>query len=171
MAAFIFCIFLLSCLPMKHTLFLAILFFAGISIACAQNKADKSKGRFYFKEGEQQDLPNLVPPKIAFDTFWFENIGNSPIVVTFVTPSANFISADWSREAIRPEQRGFISYIVKTSKHSGTYNEDLFIQSNAVSTPGETTYRLHVVGKVGGDTKGKPAKKKKAVKKPATAAK
>ena len=151
---------------MKHTLLLIILLAACTGMASAQNKADKSKGRFYFKEGETQEHPNLPPPKIALDTFWFENIGNAPIVITYVTPSSKFISADWTHEAVRPEQRGFISYIVKTSQHSGPYQEDLFIQSNAVSTPGETTYRLHVTGSVGsGGAATKTVKKKKVVKK------
>jgi hypothetical protein len=154
---------------MKHTLLLTILLAACTGMASAQNKADKSKGRFYFKEGEAQDHPNLQPPKIAMDTFWFENIGNAPIVITYVTPSSKFISADWTHEAVRPEQRGFISYIVKTSQHSGPYKEDLFIQSNAVSTPGETTYRLYITGSVGSSAT-KTVKKKKPVKKTAPAA-
>ena len=150
---------------MKHTLLFTILLAACTGMASAQNKADKSKGRFYFKEGEAQDHPNLQPPKIALDTFWFENIGNAPIVINYVTPSSKFISADWTHEAVRPEQRGFISYIVKTSQHTGPYKEDLFIQSNAVSTPGETTYRLYVTGSIGGGSSIKPVKKKKVVKK------
>jgi Protein of unknown function (DUF1573) len=165
---FISSLYFYHSIPMTKAL--SIITFLLIPIALfAQSGQDKSKGRFYFKEGEIHDMGVLPPTHIAMDTFWFENIGNTPIIIKFVSSSSSaFIATDWPREAIRPEQMGFVSCIVKPAKHTGNFNEDLFIESNAYTNPGETVYKLHIAGFISKDVNAKPVKKKKhPVKKPA----
>jgi Protein of unknown function (DUF1573) len=142
---------------MKKLLAIMILLLSGTGASHAQ-----ALGRFYFQEGELQDMGTITASHIALDTFWFENIGDAPIVINFVSTSADFVAADWMREAIKPAHRGFVAYLVKSSKHIGPFNAALFIQSNAKNKPNENIYKLMVKGIIAKDAK--PVKKKKAAK-------
>ena len=106
-----------------------------------------------------RDIGVLTPPKIVLDTFWFENIGNGPIQMTFVSCKQPFIAADWTREPIRSAHRGYVAFLVKTSKFTGPFYAELAIQSNAVSSQGDNLYKIYVKGVIGKDAAA--AKKKK----------
>jgi hypothetical protein len=149
---------------MKQILSFTIFLLSGIVSAYAQPNADKTKGRFYFPEGEQHDLGTISPSHAAADTFWFENIGIAPIQMTYVSTSSPTITADWTREPVKDEQKGFISFLIKPNKHPGPFTAELFVQSNALAPAGIKAHVLHIKGEVGKD-KAKPAKKKKNIKK------
>ncbi len=149
---------------MKPILSLIVLLLSGVVQVCAQNNNDKIKGRFYFPEGEQHDLGVVNPGRAVADTFWFENIGISPIQMTFVSTSSALITADWTREVVKGEQKGFVACLVRPGKKPGPFKCELFVQSNALEPAGIKAHVLHIKGETGKDN-AKPAKKKKTVKK------
>jgi len=134
------------------------------SIADAEQQ--KVKGRFFFREGELHNLGILKKGRIVLDTFWFENIGNSPIDISFITPSSSMITTDWTKGQVRPEKIGYISYVVKTNKKSGPFSAMLYVQSDAINTKGKKFYTLYIKGDIREGGK-QTAKKKPIVKKPA----
>jgi uncharacterized protein DUF1573 len=152
---------------MKQVFSITILILSGIITVYAQNNNDKIKGRFYFPEGEQHDLGIISPSRAATDTFWFENIGISPIQMTFVSTSSALVTADWTREVVKGEQKGFVACMVRPGKKPGPFTAELFVQSNALEPSGIKAHVLHIKGETGKDNS-RTAKKKKTVKKPVT---
>lgn len=125
--------------------------------------APQLKGRFYFKTGENHFFGTLQGGPVAMDTFWFENIGNAPIQITFVSASAKHITTDWMRTATRPGQIGFVAFTMKTTERNGYFSETLYIESNAAGDP---KYQLHIKGNIQGNNLKAVKKKKPVAKKP-----
>lgn len=150
---------------MKFLLAIPVLLLS-VSVLAQTASIDKNKGRFYFQEGELRDVGTITSTRIHLDTFWFENIGYQPIIINNVNSSSTFIATDWQRDPIRPGQKGYISYIIKSSKHNGPFAGELFIASNAINSPGESIYRIYIKGIIGKDGAKGPQKKKQVIKAP-----
>ncbi len=117
----------------------------------AQTKADIAKQKiegpqFKFEGGDTHDFGVVKRGPVAMHKFEFTNVGNQPIIITNVTPSCGCTNVDWNKSPVLPGQKGFIQLGLKTEEQHGTFNKEVYIQSNAYVPNGEKRYTLYIKG-------------------------
>lgn len=102
--------------------------------------------RFKFAEGETHDFGVIKRGPVAEHTFEFTNVGNAPIIIMNVTPSCGCTGVDWSKQPVKPGEKGFIHLGLKTEEQHGVFHKEVYIQSTAVTPHGEKRYTLYIKG-------------------------
>ena len=133
---------------MKKLVFMALIAFAGMGIANAQNVNPQSNGQ---QPAEQAQQENVAGPKIVFSemehnygtiekgsdgncTFEFTNTGNEPLILVNVRASCGCTTPEWTQKPVMPGKTGSIQVRYNTNNVGG-FSKTVTVQSNAVDNP------------------------------------
>lgn len=126
----------------KIILSLAALFCFGMLSAQTEVKPDEPKAEITFTSTEH-DYGTVEYDANGTCVFEFKNTGKVPLTLIDVKPSCGCTSPDWSREPIKPGEKGKITVKYNT-KISGTFSKSVTVISNATNSP----VMLHIKGEV-----------------------
>jgi hypothetical protein len=124
-----------------------ILITLSLSLLCMHLKAQTNGPVFKFDGGDVHDYHIIKRGPILTDTFWFQNTGTAPINISNVNPSCGCTSVDWTKSPVLPNQKGFISFGLKTEEQHGVFDKEIYIRSNVVNNQqGGKRYILRIKG-------------------------
>jgi hypothetical protein len=128
---------------MKKTL--SIICFLIINLTIKAQINDPNAPVFKFNE-ETHDFGNIKEGPIATFDFTFINTGKTPLLIQSCSASCGCTTPDWSKEPIKPGQKGKISVKYTSQGHPGTFNKSVYITSNAQCD--KKKYELYIKGNV-----------------------
>lgn len=130
------------------------LFAFSLSLLCTGLHAQPKGPAFKFDGGDIHDYHIIKRGPILTDTFWFENMGATPLNVFDVSPSCGCTSVDWTKAPVKPGQKGFISFGLKTEEQKGVFDKEIYIRSDGVNNQqGGKRYILRIKGDARDDRK------------------
>lgn len=138
---------------------LAFLLFVGMgSAALAQAPADnKNKGEMKF-EKELHDFGTVIEGENATYEFVFTNTGKEPIIISNVAASCGCTTPSWTREPVKPGQKGSIKAVYSSQNRPGPFSKQITVTSNATTA----TKVLTIKGNVERQPAGVPENKSNA---------
>ena len=78
--------------------------------------------------------------------FYFENLGNEPLIIMNVTTTCGCTVSDWSKEPIGKGKKGYV--VIKYKSGSlGKFSKTAYVFSNAINSPTELKITGEVVKK------------------------
>lgn len=84
-------------------------------------------------------------PTVQHD-FVFENIGNTPLIISNAQASCGCTAPSFPKEPILPGQKGKISVVYTTQGHLGNFRKSVYITSNAGGNNANNQYELFITG-------------------------
>ena len=105
-----------------------ILFLGLFAIVSLQ--AQDKKGVFKF-ETEMHAFGEVTEGDKAEHIFKFENVGDAPIVITYVRASCGCTTPQWSREPVQPGEFGMIKAVYNSKGRPGNFTKSITVNSNA----------------------------------------
>ena len=76
--------------------------------------------------------------------FEFTNTGNSELIIQSVRPSCGCTTTGWSKEPVKPGEKGFVTAVYNPRNRPGMFNKSLMIVSNA----NQPQMRIYIKGNV-----------------------
>lgn len=127
---------------------LALLLFVGIgSAALAQAPAaateNKNKGEMKF-EKELHDFGTVIEGENATYEFVFTNTGKEPIIISNVAASCGCTTPSWTKEPVKPGQKGSIKAVYSSQNRPGPFNKQITVTSNAATSTKVLTIKGNV---------------------------
>ena len=129
---------------------LAFLFFVstvGSALAqapAANNSAEnKNKGEMKF-EKELHDFGTVVEGVNATYEFVFTNTGKEPIIISNVAASCGCTTPSWTKEPVKPGQKGSIKAVYSSQNRLGPFNKQITVTSNALTSTKVLTIKGNV---------------------------
>jgi hypothetical protein len=86
-------------------------------------------------------------PTATFD-FEFKNTGKTPLLIQSCSASCGCTTPDWTKEPIKPGQKGKIAVKYASEGHPGGFNKTIFITSNAQRPADKKKYEIYIKGNV-----------------------
>jgi hypothetical protein len=117
-------------------LVIALISVSLIYILEQNNDYDEVKNNHASIEFDQttHDFGNIKEAYGSVDhTFEFTNNGTSELIVQDVKTSCGCTTPEWTRELVKPGEKGFITAEYDPNNRSGIFNKSLTIVSNAYS--------------------------------------
>ncbi|HMN33104.1 MAG TPA: DUF1573 domain-containing protein [Chitinophagaceae bacterium] len=100
---------------------------------------------FKFVE-EVHDFGNIIEGPEAQIDFVFTNVGKEPLIIMQANASCGCTTPDWTKEPVKPGQKGSIKVKYTTKDRVGSFNKTVFIRSNAYSD--KERYEIQIKGNV-----------------------
>lgn len=128
---------------------LALLFFVGLGSsamgqAAANLPADnKNKGEMKF-EKELHDFGTVIEGVNATYEFVFTNTGKEPIIISNVAASCGCTTPSWTKEPVKPGQKGSIKAVYSSQNRLGPFNKQITVTSNASTSTKVLTIKGNV---------------------------
>ncbi len=94
-------------------------------------------------EEETHDFGQIPQGTPATTRYYFTNVGKAPLVVENVKPTCGCTTPTWTKEEIKPGERGFVEATYNAAA-PGSFNKGITVVSNT-STP---TKMLYLKGEV-----------------------
>ncbi len=84
-------------------------------------------------ENKKHDFGQINPQKdsIFTTTFFFENKGNTPLIIQKITTSCGCTVPEWTKEVVKSGQKGSIRITFNPKGYSGKFSKSIFVKSNA----------------------------------------
>lgn len=67
--------------------------------------------------------------------FYFENTGDDILMISSVQTSCGCTTPDWTRDTVRPGEKGYVEAKYETINRLGTFNKTITVYSNAKNSP------------------------------------
>jgi hypothetical protein len=96
-------------------------------------------------EKTSHDFGQILEGDPATVEFSIKNEGTSPLIISKVQPACGCTTPDWTRDPIKPGEKGYIKASYGTSGRVGFFNKSITIYSNDESG---TTHTLSIRGNV-----------------------
>ena len=113
---------------MKKILFILLIFSVySIYTVCQQREAAISFIEEIHDFGDIKEEDGLVT-----HSFSFTNTGSLPLVIYEVKSSCGCTTPDWSKEPIKPGNKGFLKATFNPKRRPGNFNKSITVKSNAV---------------------------------------
>ena len=114
---------------MKRVLLFSILSFY-LSIYCFSQQEsvlnwDKKVHDFGTVNSQKQEVVSIA--------FHFDVIGDAPIVIHDVEATCGCTSSEWTRQAIRPNEKGQVQVFVNIKTLKGYFDKRLFVKTNSTN--------------------------------------
>ncbi|PLX05985.1 MAG: hypothetical protein C0596_15950 [Marinilabiliales bacterium] len=77
-------------------------------------------------------------------TFEFVNTGNEPLYITNVKASCGCTSPEWSKEPVKPGEKGYVKAAYDPNKRPGKFNKSITVTTNEF----QPTSILRIMGEV-----------------------
>lgn len=127
---------------------LALLLFVGMGgAALAQAPAaateNKNKGEMKF-EKELHDFGTVIEGENATYEFVFTNTGKEPIIISNVAASCGCTTPSWTKEPVKPGQKGSIKAVYSSQNRPGPFNKQITVTSNAATSTKVLTIKGNV---------------------------
>jgi hypothetical protein len=117
---------------MKKVLLSLSIMLAAVGFSVAQDNPNAPDFKF---ETEVHDFGSIDEGTQATFEFAFTNTGKEPLVITNVQASCGCTTPKWSKEPIKPGEKGVISAVYNSTGRPGAFNKQITITSNAKTTP------------------------------------
>lgn len=96
--------------------------------------SQQSKGEIKF-ETEQHNFGTIKESGGSLSyNFIFSNTGEEPIVITNVRSSCGCASPDWTKQPVKPGEKGFVKVVFDPLNIPGKFNKTLVVSSTAISS-------------------------------------
>ena len=120
----------------------AVLLSLGLTLAQEANTSATDTAVIKFDKSVY-DFGTLKPGSHTFE-FAYENTGNGPLVLTNVAPSCGCTKSDWSKEPIKPGEKGIIK-ATYTASALGPIHKSITIYSNAKNSVVSISFKATVI--------------------------
>jgi len=110
-----------------RTTILTVVLFIAIFSASAQEKA---KINF---DNKKHDFGKIYQNKdsIAVATFYFENVGNTPLIILKVTTTCGCTVSEWTKSPIAKNEKGMVKITFHSKGITGKFSKSIYVKSNA----------------------------------------
>jgi len=78
-----------------------------------------------------RDFGQVMEGEKAVHTFTFTNAGDAPLVLTMVQSSCGCTTPTWTREPVKPGEKGSISAVYDSQNRPGAFNKTVTVRTNA----------------------------------------
>ncbi len=136
------------------SLLTAILLAGILSPVCASAQYQfpagaKKKGAVIVVQGGEVFTFGKIPsgPEVKHQ-FIVTNTGDEPLVIKDVLNNCSYATSEWTREPIMPGKKGVIIEYLNTTAWGGTFNNYLYVCSNAANNNSALGYFLSVAGDI-----------------------
>lgn len=116
---------------MKRLIYLSI-----VLVVCAQwTIAQQRKANISFKQTSYDFGKIKEVDGLASTVFEFINTGSVPIIIQDVQSSCGCTSPEYSKEPVKPGEKGFVKAVYNPEGRPGTFNKEITVKSNAENSP------------------------------------
>lgn len=127
---------------MKNFISLLFLALAALSINAQQIGPNISWDSPTHNFGDIQENNGKVTHK-----FSFTNTGSSPLVITKVKPSCGCTSSDYTKEPVKPGEKGYVSATFNPERRPGKFSKSITVTTNANPAISSIRFTGNVIAK------------------------
>jgi len=110
----------------------------------AMAQADTGSQAEILFEKYKHNFRKIDADKPVVYRFRFKNVGSSPLLISKVKPSCGCTAANWTKQPILPDKKGYIE-VIFDAKKAGKFFKTIQVFSNDESSPVELIIKGKVV--------------------------